>query len=132
MSVLFHSLVALTYIALGAAVAFGLPLASAAIEPVLAFFVGGAVLVGGALVHQSIVNSNRGRDIMREIEVVSLSNEAMQRDLEAARNELHEIKEQIVLIETEINKPTAAAKGRCRSAANKIKNLSADFKRTHK
>jgi len=42
------------------------------------------------------------------------------------------IKEQIILIETEINKPTAAAKGRCRSAANKIKNLSADFKRNHK
>jgi len=42
------------------------------------------------------------------------------------------IKEQVVLIEAEIDKPTAAAKGRCRSAANKIKNLSADFKRTHK
>ena len=42
------------------------------------------------------------------------------------------IKEQVILIETEITKPTAAAKGRCRSAANKIKNLSADFKRNHK
>ena len=42
------------------------------------------------------------------------------------------IKEQVILIETEINKLTAAAKGRCRSAANKIKNLSADFKRNHK
>ena len=42
------------------------------------------------------------------------------------------IKEQVILIETEIDKPTAAAKGRCRSAANKIKNLSADFKRTKK
>ena len=42
------------------------------------------------------------------------------------------IKEQVILIETEINKPTAAAKGRCRSAANKIKILSADFKRNHK
>ena len=42
------------------------------------------------------------------------------------------IKEQIVLIESEIDKTTAAAKGRYRSAANKIKNLSADFKRNHK
>ena len=42
------------------------------------------------------------------------------------------IKEQILLIEAEIDKSTAAAKGRCRSAANKIKNLSADFKRNHK
>jgi len=42
------------------------------------------------------------------------------------------IKEQILLIEGEIDKTTAAAKGRCRSAANKIKNLSADFKRGHK
>ena len=42
------------------------------------------------------------------------------------------IKEQILLIEAEIDKTTAAAKGRCRSAANKIKNLSADFKRNHK
>ena len=42
------------------------------------------------------------------------------------------IKEQIVLIESEIDKTTAAAKGRCRSAANKIKKLSADFKRNHK
>tara|TARA_R100000908_G_C3755456_1_gene149920 strand:+ start:4362 stop:4520 length:159 start_codon:yes stop_codon:yes gene_type:complete len=42
------------------------------------------------------------------------------------------IKEQVTLIEGEITKTTAAAKGRCRSAANKIKNLSADFKRNHK
>ena len=42
------------------------------------------------------------------------------------------IKEQIILIESEIDKTTVAAKGRCRSAANKIKNLSADFKRNHK
>ena len=42
------------------------------------------------------------------------------------------IKDQILLIEAEVEKTTAAAKGRCRSAANKIKNLSADFKRTHK
>jgi len=42
------------------------------------------------------------------------------------------IKEQIVLIEAEAEKTTAAAKGRCRSAANKIKNLSVDIKRTHK
>tara|TARA_R100001377_G_scaffold75855_1_gene52572 strand:+ start:450 stop:608 length:159 start_codon:yes stop_codon:yes gene_type:complete len=42
------------------------------------------------------------------------------------------IKEQITLIEAEVEKTTAAAKGRCRSAANKIKNLSTDIKRTHK
>jgi len=42
------------------------------------------------------------------------------------------IKEQILLIEGEIDKTTAAAKGRCRSAANKIKNLSAEFKKAHK
>jgi uncharacterized small protein (DUF1192 family) len=42
------------------------------------------------------------------------------------------IKEQILIIEAEIEKTTAAAKGRCRSAANSIKKLSADFKRNHK
>jgi len=42
------------------------------------------------------------------------------------------IKEQVLLIEAEIDKTSAAAKGRCRSAANKIKNFSADFKRNHK
>ena len=45
---------------------------------------------------------------------------------------LDAIKEQVVLIEGEINKTTKAAMGRCRSAANKIKNLSAEFKKTHK
>tara|TARA_B100001094_G_C17392283_1_gene421879 strand:+ start:291 stop:446 length:156 start_codon:yes stop_codon:yes gene_type:complete len=45
---------------------------------------------------------------------------------------IEEIKTQIELIEAEIDKTSAAAKGRCRSAANKIKNLSADFKRGHK
>ena len=45
---------------------------------------------------------------------------------------IEEIKTQIELIEVEIDKTSAAAKGRCRSAANKIKNLSADFKRNHK
>ncbi len=92
MSVLFHSLVALTYIALGAAAAFGLPLLSAAVEPVLALFAGGAVLIGGALAHQSIVNNSRGRDIIRELSIVLTSNETMQRDLDAARNELRKMK----------------------------------------
>ena len=45
---------------------------------------------------------------------------------------LEGIKEQVLLIEAEITKDSAAAKGRYRSAANKIKNLSADFKREHK
>jgi hypothetical protein len=45
---------------------------------------------------------------------------------------LEAIKEQILLIEAEIDKTSSAAKGRCRSAATKIKNLSADFKRNHK
>ena len=45
---------------------------------------------------------------------------------------LEGIKEQVLLIEEELEKTSAAAKGRCRSAANKIKNLSADFKRNHK
>ena len=42
------------------------------------------------------------------------------------------IKDQILLIEADAEKTTDAAKRRCRSAANKIKNLSADIKRTHK
>ena len=45
---------------------------------------------------------------------------------------LEGIKEQVLLIEAEIDKTTTAAKGRCRSAANKIKNLSTDIKKTHK
>ena len=45
---------------------------------------------------------------------------------------LEGIKEQVLLIEAEIEKTSATAQGRCRSAANKIKNLSADFKRGHK
>ena len=52
--------------------------------------------------------------------------------MENTKELVSSIKEQIVFIESEIDKPTAAAKGRCRSAANKIKKLSADFKRNHK
>ena len=52
--------------------------------------------------------------------------------MENTKELVDQIKEQILLIEGEIDKTTAAAKGRCRSAANKIKNLSADFKRNHK
>ena len=52
--------------------------------------------------------------------------------MENTQELVNAIKEQVLLIESEIDKPTAAAKGRCRSAANKIKNLSADFKRNHK
>jgi cyclic-di-GMP phosphodiesterase TipF (flagellum assembly factor) len=95
MSALFHSLVALTYIALGAAAAFGLPLLGTAIEPVLALFAGAAVLIVGALTHQSIVHGSRGRDIMRELGIVASTGEAMQRDLQAARSELREIKTNI-------------------------------------
>ncbi len=52
--------------------------------------------------------------------------------MENTQEILDGIKEQVLLIEAEIEKPSAAAKGRCRSAANKIKNFSADFKRNHK
>ena len=52
--------------------------------------------------------------------------------MEKTQELVNAIKEQIVLIEAEMDKTTAAAKGRCRSAANKIKNLSADVKKTHK
>ena len=52
--------------------------------------------------------------------------------METTQEMVNEIKEQILLIEAEIDKTTAAAKGRCRSAANKIKNLSTEFKKTHK
>ena len=52
--------------------------------------------------------------------------------MENTQELVNAIKDQILLIEAEVEKTTAAAKGRCRSAANKIKNLSADFKRTHK
>ena len=52
--------------------------------------------------------------------------------MENTQELVNSIKEQVILIESEINKPTAAAKGRCRSAANKIKKLSTDFKRNHK
>jgi hypothetical protein len=52
--------------------------------------------------------------------------------MENTQEILDGIKEQVLLIEAEIEKSSAAAKGRCRSAANKIKNFSADFKRSHK
>ena len=52
--------------------------------------------------------------------------------MENTQELVNAIREQILLIEAEVDKTTAAAKGRCRSAANKIKNLSADIKRTHK
>ena len=42
------------------------------------------------------------------------------------------IKVQLVLIEAEIDKTTATAKGRCRSAANKVKKYAAEFKKRHK
>jgi|TARA_B110000503_G_scaffold115897_1_gene174551 uncharacterized small protein (DUF1192 family) len=52
--------------------------------------------------------------------------------MENSQELVNAIKEQILIIEAEIEKTTAAAKGRCRSAANSIKKLSADFKRNHK
>ena len=52
--------------------------------------------------------------------------------MENTKELVKSIKEQVLLIESEVDKTTAAAKGRCRSAANKIKNFSADIKRTHK
>ena len=52
--------------------------------------------------------------------------------MEKSQELVDAIKAQLLLIEDEITKTTAAAKGRCRSAANKIKNLATDFKRNHK
>jgi len=94
MSALFHSLVALSYVALGAAAAFGLPLLNADIEPMIGLFAGAAILVVGALGHQCVAHGSRGRFIARELSTVSATSEAMQRDLEHACSELHEIKTQ--------------------------------------
>jgi hypothetical protein len=52
--------------------------------------------------------------------------------MENTQELVNAIKEQVLIIEGEIEKTTDAAKGRCRSAANKIKNLSTEFKKTHK
>ena len=52
--------------------------------------------------------------------------------MENSQELVNAIKEQILIIEAEIEKTTAAAKGRCRSAANSIKKLSAEFKKAHK
>ena len=52
--------------------------------------------------------------------------------MENTQELVNAIKDQILLIEADAEKTTDAAKRRCRSAANKIKNLSADIKRTHK
>ena len=52
--------------------------------------------------------------------------------MENTQELVNAIKEQVLIIESEIEKTTAAAKGRCRSAANKIKNLSSEFKKAHK
>ncbi|MBR45973.1 MAG: hypothetical protein CMM31_05770, partial [Rhodospirillaceae bacterium] len=95
MSGLFHSLVALSYIVLGAVAAFGLPLLSAGIEPMMAVFIGGAVLVVGAIGHQALAQATRGRYIARELSLVSSTSEAMQRELQNARDELHDIKSKI-------------------------------------
>ncbi|MDA0229672.1 MAG: EAL domain-containing protein [Proteobacteria bacterium] len=92
MSVLFHGLVALSYIAIAAAAAFGLPLLSTGIEPMLALFAGAAILVVSALGHQSVVQNKRGRYIAHELSAVTSTSAAVQRDLELARNELREIK----------------------------------------
>lgn len=45
---------------------------------------------------------------------------------------LDAIKENVALIEQEIDATSEAAKKRCRSASTKIKQLAAEFKRTHK
>ena len=92
MSVLFHGLVALSYIAVAAAAAFGLPLLSTGIEPMLALFAGAAILVVCALGHQSVVQNRRGRFIAAELSTVTTNSAAVQRNLELARNELREIK----------------------------------------
>ena len=42
------------------------------------------------------------------------------------------IKEQLEAMEVDLAKTTSAAKQRCRSCANKIKQLSAEFKKVHK
>jgi len=52
--------------------------------------------------------------------------------MENTQKLVDEIKVQLELMENEIDKTTAAAKGRVRSAANKIKNLSTEVKKTHK
>ena len=54
------------------------------------------------------------------------------KNMENTQELVDAIKEQLSLIEAEITKTTATAKGRCRSAANKIKKYAAEFKKRHK
>ncbi len=57
MSVIFHNLVVLSYIGVAVAAAFGLPVLCAGIEPIIALFVGAAILIVGALVYQSVLSN---------------------------------------------------------------------------
>jgi len=92
MTVIFHILIALTYVTLGAVVGFVLPQSQAGLEPTSAAFAGGAVLLISALAHQSLTQYFRGRRITQQLGAVATASDAVQQQLEVARQELHELR----------------------------------------
>lgn len=92
MTVIFHILIALTYVTLGAVVGFVLPQSQAGLEPTVAAFSGGAVLLVSALAHQSLTQYFRGRSITQQLGSVASASDAVQRQLDDARQELRDLR----------------------------------------
>lgn len=92
MTVIFHILIALSYVTLGVVVGFVLPQSQAGLEPTVAAFSGGAVLLVSALAHQTLTQYLRGRNITQQLGSVASASDAVQRQLDDARQELRELR----------------------------------------
>jgi len=89
MPVIFHILAAVTYIALGVIVAFALPQSGAGVGQGLSLFIGGGVLLIGALAHQSLAQMSNGRRLALALESLHHENAQARDNMAAARAEVH-------------------------------------------
>ena len=91
MTALIHGLISLSYLGLAAAVAFGLLKAGAVDESATAAAIGCAVVLAGAMAHQSLARSRRDHALVDAIAGVRQAQDQIEQAFAASRKDIHDL-----------------------------------------
>ena len=87
MTLTFHGLIVLTYLAISAAFAMALPSFVPEIGPDISRFVAGGLFLVSALMYQGAVQAARTRRLLKELKVLQQANATLRAELNTARRE---------------------------------------------
>ena len=90
MTALIHGLITLSYLGLAGAVSFGLYRNKAIAEPMTAAAIGCAVVLAGAMAHQSLTRARRNHALVEAIAGVRRAQDQIEKAFAASRKDVHD------------------------------------------